>query len=193
MELQGINIRGNRNYDFRVPIDKIGEYENGSAMLNLATIDGTNGLSLTGAAQNNDDIFEVYNNNIQPAQTATVAFDPGFGLPGGASPTPVDFVLQEGEIFDPSQTRAASAALESIPFQLSFTPGSTEVAFEMEWRPDPALYLAVLCGMFEVSIQEIESAASSNLDLYVAVHVSGWKSIMGNPDKNRRKSRRRLK
>lgn len=193
MELQGINIRGNRNYDFRVPIDKIGDYVNGASILNLATIDGTNGLSLTGAAQNNDDIFEVYNKNIQPAQTAAVAFDPGFGLPGGASPTPVDFVLQEGEIFDATMTRSASEALESIPFQLSFTPGSTEVAFEMEWRPDPALYLAVLCGMFEVSIQEIESAASSNLDLYVAVHVSGWKSIMGNPDKKRRKSKRRSK
>lgn len=189
MELQGINIRGNRNYDFRVPIDKIGDYANGAQFLNQASIDGTNGLSLTGATQNNDDIFEVYNKNIQPTQ-GSVSFDPGFGLPGGASPTPVDFVLNEGEIFDPSQTRSAAEALESIPFQLTFTPGSTDAVWAMEWRPDPALYLAVMCGMFELYVEEIEGdGGASDLNIHYAIHVSGWKSIMGNGN-GRKKSKR---
>lgn len=192
MELQGVNIRGNRNYDFRVPIDKIGDYANGSSFLNQATIDGTNGLSLTGAAQNNDDIFGVYNRNIQPSQTAAVDFDPGFGLPGGASPTPVDFVLNEGEIFDPSMQRSASTDLESIPFQLTFTPGSDSTVWMMEWRPDPALYLAVMTGQFEVYVEEIDTdTEATDLNIHMAVHVSGWKSIMGSPGKKRSSKRRR--
>ncbi len=196
MELQGINIRGNRNYDFRVPIDKIGDYIDGALFLNQATIDGTNGLSLTGATQNNDDIFEVYNRNIQPAQTGAVTFDPGFGLPGGASPTPVDFVLNEGEIFDASMVRQATEELESIPFQLTYNPtavaGDNASVWTIEWRPDPALYLAVMCGMFEVYIEEIDGDNSAtDLNIHMAIHVAGWKSIMGNPNRKRRKSKRK--
>lgn len=192
MELQGINIRGNRNYDFRVPIHAIGDYANGAQFLNQATIDGTNGLSLTGATQNNDDIFEVYNKNIQPAQTGAVTFDPGFGLPGGASPTPVNFVLNSGEIFDASMQRSAAEALESIPFQLTFTPGSDSTVWTMEWRPDPALYLAVMCGMFELYVEEIDGdTGAADLNIHYAIHVSGWKSIMGNP--NRKKKTRSKK
>lgn len=189
MELQGINIRGNRNYDFRVPLTPFSNYTNSAAFLNAATIDGTNELSLTGAAQNNDDIFEVYNKNIQPAQTGSVTFDPGFGLPGGASPTPVDFVLQEGEIFDGSMTRQATTGMESIPFQLAYNSQNT--AYEMEWRPDPALYLAVMCGMFEVVFDQVDDPGGAGLTVSFAIHVSGWKSIMGNPDKKRSSKGRR--
>ena len=189
MELQGINIRGNRNYDFRVPLSDFSRYTNSASFLNAATIDGTHELALSGAAQNNDDIFEVYNKNIQPAQTAAVAFDPGFGLPGGASPTPVDFVLQEGEIFDPSMTRSATPALESIPFSLAYNSQNT--AYEMEWRPDPALYLAVMCGMFEIEFDQVDDPGGAGLTVSFAIHVSGWKSIMGNPDKKKRSSKRR--
>ena len=190
MELQGINIRGNRNYDFRVPVTPIGDYIDGADFLNQATIDGTNGLCLTGASQNNDDIFEVYNRNIQPTQ-GTVTFDPGFGLPGGASPTPVDFVLNEGEIFDGSMMRKAQETLESIPFQLTYNPtavaGDNASVWTIEWRPDPALYLAVMCGLFEVYIEEIDGDnGATALNIHMAIHVSGWKSIMGNPDKKRR-------
>ena len=199
MELQGINIRGNRNYDFRVPITPIGDYIDGADFLNQATIDGTNGLSLNGdGGQNNDDIFEVYNNNIQPAQTATVAFDPGFGLPGGASPTPVDFVLNQGEIFDGSLMRQAQKQVESIPFQIQYTPtaatGDTSAMWVFQWRPDPALYLAVMCGLFEVYIEEIDGDNDPGiLNIHMAIHVSGWKSIMGNPDKKRRSRRKSSK
>ena len=48
MELQGINVRGNRNYDFRVPAKDltVSNYVNFASFLNNATIDGTNGLAL---------------------------------------------------------------------------------------------------------------------------------------------------
>lgn len=193
MELQGINVRGNRNYDFRVPISNIDDYEDKLAFFNSATIDGTNGLSLTGAASTTDDIFATYNANIQPAQTATVAFNTGFGLPG-APGSPTDFVLNEGEIFDPSLTRSASTDFESIPFQLTYTPGSDSTVWMMEWRPDPALYLAVMCGMFDVLIEEVDvDSGATDLNVYMAIHVSGWKSIMGNPDKKKRRSRKSSK
>lgn len=196
MELQGINVRGNRNYDFRVPIDDINEYEDGAYFFNQATIDGTNGLSLTGASSLTDDIFGTYNANIQPQQTATVAFNQGFGLPGSPG-TPTDFVLNEGEIFDGSLIRQAQVVPESIPFQLTYAPtavaGDNPSVWTMEWRPDPALYLAVLCGMFEVYIEEIDGDnGATDLNIHMAIHVSGWKSIMGNPDKKRR-SRKSMK
>lgn len=193
MELQGVNIRGNRNYDFRVPMDKIGDYIDGALFLNQATIDGSNGLCLSGASSLTDDIFGTYNANIQPAQTATVAFNTGFGLPG-APGTPTDFVLNEGEIFDASLTRQASIQTESIPFQLTYTPGTTDNVWAIEWRPDPALYLAVMCGMFEVYIEEIDGdGGASDLNIHMAIHVAGWKSIMSNPNRKRRSSKKTSK
>lgn len=191
MELQGINVRGNRNYDFRVPLTPFSNYTNSAAFLNAATIDNTNELSLTGAAAITDDIYGVYNENIQPAQTAAVNFTQGFGLPG-APGGPTDFVLQEGQIFDPSLVRSASTSMESIPFQLAYN--SVNTAYEMEWRPDPALYLAVMCGMFEVVFDQVDDPAGAGLTVSFAIHVSGWKSIMGNPDKkkSRRKSSKKM-
>lgn len=188
MELQGINVRGNRNYDFRVPLGDFSRYTNSASFLNAATIDGTNELALSGTSSGTDDIFGTYNANIQPAQTATVNFSEGFGLPGAAGTT-TDFVLQEGEIFDPSMTRQATVATESIPFQLAYNSANT--AYEMEWRPDPALYLAVMCGMFEITFDQVDDPAGAGLTVSFAIHVSGWKSIMGTPGKKRRGGRRR--
>lgn len=183
MELQGINVRGNRNYDFRVPIGPFTRYSNSAAFLNAATIDNTNELCLSGAAAATDDIFGVYNENIQPAQTAAVNFNTGFGLPG-APGGPTDFVLQEGQIFDPSLMRQAATSLESIPFQLAFDAEKT--SFDMEWRPDPALFLAVMAGQFEIHINQVDDSGGAGLVVNLAIHVSGWKSIMGNPDQKRR-------
>ncbi len=196
MENQGINVRGNRNYDFRVPIDDIANYANGADIFNLATVDGTNGLDLIGStAASGDGVFAVYNSNVQPSQTGTaVDFSVGFGQPGTAIGSATDFVLNEGQIFDGSLTRTASLELEAIPFQLTFTPGSDSTVWMMEWRPDPALYLAVMTGQFEVYVEEIDGDTEANdLNIHMAVHVSGWKSIMGNPDKKRRKSRRKTR
>ncbi len=185
MKLQGINIRGNRNYDFRVPAKALGSYINGAAFLNTATIDGTNELSLDNATLN-DSVFGTYNSNIQPAQTATVNFNDGFGLPGAAGTT-TDFVLNEGEIFDASLTRSASLQLEAIPFTMAFNPANN--AYEFMWRPDPALYLAVMCGFFEIHLDQVEGTPT--VDMQFAFHVSGWKSIMGDPDRKRRSSKKK--
>ncbi len=183
MELQGINIRGNRHYDFRVPIGVTSGYTNGGDFLNQATIDGTNQLTLDdSSASTTDEVFNTYNLNIQPAQTTGVAFNSGFGLPGAAGTT-TDFVLNEGEYHEGSTLAFAELTKEEIPFSISFgtdTAAGTSSTMMFQWRPDPALYLAVLTGQFELHIDDInDSIPGTQIQLQVAVHVSGWKSIMG--------------
>lgn len=193
MKLQGINVRGNRQYDFRVPIGLTTNYVNGATYLNQATIDGTNMLVLdTTAASATDEVFSVYNANIQPSQTAVVNFNEGFGLPG-APGAPTDFVLNEGEYYEGSLIPAAELEKEEIPFQVSFgDDGTTSSVTNFNWRPDPALYLAVLTGQFELEVNTIMDSAGGNFaTLEVAVHVSGWKSVMGSHGKKRRHKGRR--
>jgi len=197
MELQGINIRGNKHYDFRVPMGLISGYTNGADFLNQATIDGTNQLTLdSSAASSTDEIFTTYNINIQPDQTAAVAFSSGFGLPGAAGTT-TDFVLNEGKYHEGSSTAFAEIDKEEIPFSISFGTDSaagTSSTMMFQWRPDPALYLAVLTGQFELVVEDInDSVPGTSVNLQVAVHVSGWKSIMGSKRKSssRRSSKKK--
>ena len=196
MELQGINIRGNRHYDFRVPMGATTGYVNGADFLNRATIDGTNELTLdTTAASVTDEVFTVYNSNIQPEQTATVDFSSGFGLPGAGAVTGTDFVLNEGEYYEGSTVPVAEITKEEIPFSISFGQDAAQGisnTMTMQWRPDPALYLAVLTGQFEIVIEDInDSQPATAITLEIAVHVAGWKSIMGSRSKNGRRSKRR--
>ncbi len=189
MKLQGVNIHGNRHYDFRVPIGLTSNYVNGASYLNQATIDGTNMLVLdTTAGSVTDEVFTVYNANIQPEQTASVAFSEGFGLPGNPG-SPTDFVLNEGEYYEGSLVHQAELDKEEIPFQVSFgDDGTTASVTNFNWRPDPALYLAVLTGQFELEVNTIMDSAGGNFaTLEVAVHVSGWKSVLGSNQKRRSK------
>jgi hypothetical protein len=60
----------------------------------------------------------------------------------------------------------------------------------MEWRPDPALFIAVMCGQMQVVIEEVNfDGGASALELNCNFMVSGWKSIMGDPSKKKRRSR----
>ena len=198
MKLQGINMRGNRHYDFRVPMGATSGYLNGADFLNAATIDGTNTLTLDNtAASVTDEVFQVYNDNIQPEQsTGAVSFNSGFGLPGAAGTT-TDFVLNEGKYYEGSMTSFASLTKEEIPFTISFGTDSaagTSSTMQLQWRPDPALYLAVMTGQFELVVTDLNDSVPGNfVQLEVAVHVAGWKSIMGNPDKKRRNGTRHKK
>lgn len=188
MKLQGINVRGNRHYDCRLPISDPALFVNGAAFVNQATIDGTNVLTLDESAGSvTDEVFTVYNSNIQPEQTATVDFSTGFGLPGAGATVGTDFVLNEGELYEGSLVHTAELTKESIPFQLSYgqdTTTNTSATVDMEWRPDPALYLAVLTGQLIVKLIDSETKGDYRIDM--AIHVSGWKSILGSHHKRRR-------
>lgn len=195
MKLQGINIRGNQHYDFRVPLGDTATYVNGGTFLNQATHDGTNQLTLDAtAASATDQVFTVYNANIQPSQSAAVNFSEGFGFPGSTAAAQ-DYVLNEGEYHEGSRVPHAEVIKESIPFSISFgtdTVAGTSSVMTMQWRPDPALYLAVLTGQFEIFIDDINDSIPGNfVTIEIAVHVAGWKSIMGSEKK--RRSRRSSK
>lgn len=195
MKLQGINPQNNRHYDCRFPLGLTAQYVNGAAFFNQATIDGTNELTLDeSAGAVNDEVFTVYNKGIAPQQTATVDFATGFGLPGAAGTT-TDYVLNEGEFYEGSLVPVAELTKELIPFVVSYgidSTNDTSAAVEMQWRPDPALYLAVLTGQLDVTIK----SCPLNLSDYaidMAIHVSGWKSILGSGKKRTSKNSKKAK
>jgi hypothetical protein len=160
-------------------------------LTNKATIDGTNELVLDNS-DGTSGAFNIYNAGIEPSQGGvTPTFSHGYGIPGSGGAVATDFVLNEGAIFDPAMTDVASVQMEEIPFQVSFDPQGDGMVTNWMWRPDPALYLAVLTGQFELHIDEIDTDnAATALTLDVAVHIAGWKSIMGNPDNKKRRGRR---
>jgi len=186
MKTQGISMSKNSGYDFRVNLtDQTFE----TTLINAATLDGTRPLTLEDNALPSS-IFYTHNRSVDPVQQGTPNFSPGFGVYGSAT----DFVLEEGDIGFTGNSNYASSEFESIPFQLSYDPTGDNVSFSMEWRPDPALYIAVMCGLIRVRIDELEfDGDATDLKLSIAVHVAGWKSIMGNPDKKSRRASRSKK
>ena len=197
MKTQGISMRDNHLYDFKASLnDRV--YLPSDLMKNQATLDGTNGLSLiTGDAfpvVEGTSIFGVHNAGVRPIYEGTDVYSQGFRtlLDGGASRT--DFVLNDVAPYT-GNSDYASEEYETIPFQLAFSTTADERATAtFQWRPDPALYLAVLCGQFEVFLTDNSSVNGIELfpaELNVAVMVSGWKSIMGNPDNKKKSSKKR--
>ncbi len=189
MKNQGIPMSRNSAYDFRVNSTKE-TFVN--SLKNAATLDGTNTLHLeeSGTPQS---IFEVHNNSLDPLQTGTPTFSSGFNTLGTQG-APTDFVLNEGDIGFTGNTNFASSEFESIPFQLSYTPSSTDISVSLQWRPDPALYIAVMCGLFRIRVDELDyDGDADQAKLTIAVHVAGWKSIMGSPDAKKRRPKKAAK
>ncbi len=195
MKDQGINVRGNNQYDFRVPLSALTSFQNGTDFVNAASISGTGAATLTldnSAATAAHRVFDVYNAGVLPQQTATPDFPSGYGIYGSTS----DFVVAEGNLWNGSEHPLANGDLEEIPFQLNYdsTGDPNSVTATFMWRPDPALYLAVLTGQFDIIVDNLETHGDwTNVDIRLSVHVAGWKSIMGNPDKKRRKGTRHKK
>lgn len=192
MKIQGINMHENTLYDFRAPINDDGSV---AFFPNQATLDGTNGLCLNNVAQPGASIFGVHNRSVQPQYTGTAgnAFQPGFDTLIQSAATGTDFVLNDAVPYSGNRN-VASVEYESIPFTCSYTPDTTDLTLNVEWRPDPALFLAVLCGQMQVVIEEVNfDGTASALELNIAVMVSGWKSIMGDPSNRKSRSRRSKK
>ncbi len=199
MRLNGVNIRGNKQYDFRVALSDLTNYQNGADFVNIAAIrgggdPGNNGqlvLSAEDITGNSQSVFATYNLDRQPvadpAQTPT--FSAGYNIlsPSGNIS---DFVDNEGFFWDGMKDEAHDE-WEEIPFQLAWTPTSDDTAFTLQWRPDPALYVSIMMGQFEVIIDEIDSPGGDPIRISVAAHVSGWSSLLDNgKSSGRRKSRK---
>ncbi len=187
MKVQGITMRDNMFYDFRVPINNTSTYANATPFANGASFDGVTELTLAGATPSG--MFAVHNSGVQPVQ-ASATFSEGFGVFGNAGN---DFVLNENTQGFEGNVMIADDELEEIPFQVSVDTSASQsnhTTLTWEWRPDPALYLAILAGQFEFVIDEA-SIEGGDLTLTATYSVAGWKSIMGNPDKKRSSRRSR--
>ncbi len=184
MKGQGISMRDNKFYDFRVPLRDSSLYQNAIPFANGATFNGADELAMNKAAPNG--IFQVHNESVQPIQ-ASATFSDGFGLYGSAGNT---WVLNPNQQGYQGNHMIADDEFEEIPFQLaidtSASQGNTTTPI-FQWRPDPALYLAVLAGQFEVTVENTIIEGSGTLDLLISYTVAGWKSIMGNPETKKRR------
>ncbi len=197
MENQGVTTRTNPLYDFRAPLNDLTHVS--GDFPNRATLDGREGLALRHSTVPGASIFGVHNENVQPQYTGTAGelYPTGFDtlLASEEQGNTTDFVLNDAIPYSGNRN-AASIEYEEIPFMLTWTPDSTDFAVNWNWRPDPALFLAVLSGQMSIVIEEMEldGGNSSGLNLNVAVMVSGWKSIMGDPSKRKRsKSKKKSK
>ncbi len=186
MKNQGIPMSKNSAYDFRANLT---DETYVTPLVNAATLDGSRELVLesNGTAQS---IFDVHNNSLDSLQVGTPTFSSGFNTLGTQG-SPTDFVLNEGDIGFTGNAAFASSEFESIPFQLSFIPSSTDISVSLQWRPDPALYIAIMAGLIRVRIDELDfDGDADQAKLTVAVHVAGWKSIMGSPDAKKRRPKK---
>jgi hypothetical protein len=164
-------------------------YANAVPFANGATFDGVNELAIVKTAPNG--VFSVHNESVQPVQ-ATATFSEGFGVFGNAGN---DFVLNVNQQGYQGNPMIADDEFEEIPFQLSLdttTGQDANSTLTWQWRPDPALYLAILAGQFECEIEECKINTSGGVvSLSVTYSVAGWKSIMGNPDRKKKGRRAR--
>lgn len=189
MKGQGINMRDNKFYDFRVPLRDSSTYANtGTVFTNGATFNGADELAMNKTAPNG--VFQVHNESVQPIQTSTT-FSDGFGLYGS---TGNSWTLNPGTQGYQGNHMIADEEFEEIPFQLSGDFSSTQAnasTLTWQWRPDPALYLAILAGQFELEIEScVVEGTGGQVAVGVTYSVAGWKSIMGDPDRKKRRSRR---
>lgn len=189
MKNQGISMRDNAMYDFRTPINQIYEAD----FRNQASLNGVDGLALD-HANPQQSIFAVHNTSVQPQFTGTTSelFSEGFSTLLGSG---TDFVLNDTKLYQGNED-FASVQYEKIPFQLEMSSvPDNSVTPTFQFRPDPALYLAVLAGQLQVVIQDIRVDPQADLTnpatLRIATMVSGWKSVMGNPDKKKKSTRRK--
>ncbi len=192
MNLQGINMRDNEMYDFRVGFNGEGTINpDGGTILNQATLDGTTPLNLVDSRD--PSVFGVHNEGVIPTSKGVATgdlFQSGFNTMG-VQTTPTDFVLDDTALWT-GNADSASEEWEAIPFMMSWTPDTTDIATQFQFRPDPALYIAIMTGQLQLYIEEINlDGGAGSLELTSAVQISGWKSIMGNPDKKKRSSRGR--
>ncbi len=187
MKVQGISMRDNKFYDFRVPLRDTSLYANAIPFANGATFNGVDEIAMNKTAPNG--VFSVHNESVQPIQTSAT-FSEGFGVFGSAGNS---WVLNPATQGYEGNHMIADDEFEEIPFQLSVDQGSTQgnsSTLTWQWRPDPALYLAILAGQFELEVNDVQIEGTGGaVALMVTYSVAGWKSIMGNPDRKRRPRR----
>lgn len=202
MKLSGVDPKDAITYDFRPPIADPASFSNGADFGNQASIEDNGLASCLADGPGSSNIFGVYNQGILPrdAVGSTAIFEEGFDIGLRTNAASADWVLNEEVYLSALTAPIASEELESIPFELSYTAadGASGIATssDLEWRPDPALYLSVLTGQLIIHIDEssaVDETGASDMNatqLEVSVHVAGWKSILGSRHKRARSSKK---
>lgn len=194
MKIQGISTSRNNQYDFRVPLKSRGVYENAADFVNVACQgnDSDSELVLGLAAtllpgySNNRSLFDVHNQAIVPSADATTEFYSGFSLMFNQEDgTPSDYVSNEATFWN-GQKDSASLEMEEIHFQLAYDADESTLTYQ--FRPDPALYVSIMCGLFEFELLETTGAAPKALNF--DFHIAGWKSLLGGKKKRSRRGRK---
>lgn len=202
MKSRGISPGQNVMYDFRTLPRGISNYALnallGEPLKNLATLDGQTVLALTANTATGTEVFDAHNENINNKNTGTPAFSSGLNTQLSTLITPTDFVLNEGNIYSGNHM-IADTTLEEIPFSIAYSIKDGEMNSQpLQWRPDPALYIAIMCGQVEVVMDEIHASGATapetdGLELDFSFHVAGWKSIMGAHKDSKSKSKKSRK
>lgn len=201
MKLSGVQPQHAITYDFRPIIQNPADFENAADIVNQACVEDNGLATCLANGPGSSNIFGLYNQGILPRDTIGVAtfFEEGFDIGLRSNVAGADWTLNEKVLLS-STTPLASEDYEVIPFELSYsapdTPaGITQVSSSAvwNWRPDPALYLSVLTGQIVIHIEESTAVDEDGIpapdatQLDVAVHVAGWKSILGSRKKRRSK------
>lgn len=194
MNLQGINYRSNRNYDFR-PLIASG-LSNAADFKNQASIEILTGsptpLYIKDQSASTTGIFENWNNSVSNQQTTTPAFSTGWNIM--QQTVPQDYVLNEGTYLEAGGRAYASEDYEEIPFQLSLSTEDGIASATFQFRPDPALYISILTGQIILAIDDavfsdLGETESVVAKLNITCMVAGWKSIMSDRRRNGSKSK----
>lgn len=195
---QGVNPGKNRLFDFRVIPRPEADYtinadavNVGEVLVNLTTLDNTNPLVMTGGASGVS-VFDTYNENVRPRSSTVVPGSFSSGLDTWQSGTQTDFVVNEG-LIQSGNPDEADVEFEEIPFVLTYDSVDPR-SMSLQWRPDPALYVSVLGGFVEIVLDEITATGATGglpingVEVDIAMHWAGWKSIV-QPPKSRRMTR----
>ncbi len=195
----GVPARDNYAYDFRVPFNNsatnIADFRNKAYF----EVDGAGDpLPLQLADDSDVGVFTKWNASLPQLETSAGAGNivgSGYHIWTDPGNTDWDGIAGTAELIgtQPSGDAPPRASLEAeyIPFNLA-NEGDGNFGMNFNWRPDPALYLPNLTGQFYLAIDEALSGDQERPGLQLAVHVAGWKSIMGDPDtKKKRRGKKR--
>lgn len=205
MKLSGVKPENAINYDFRPPIQDPDEIwvRNGADFFNQASVEDNGLATCLANGPGSANIFGLWNQGVQPRHTLGInQWNPeeGFDIGLRTNTASADWTLNEGVYLQATTTPTASEELEYIPFELSYTAADAAsgiaTSSDLEWRPDPALYLSILTGQLIVHIEESSAVdetgepAMDSTQLDISVHVAGWKSILSDGKKNHRRSKK---
>lgn len=189
MKQRGIDMRSNKGFDFRVLPRGASNYPSNLAfdtvaLTNNTSFDGVTPLAMIDNGDPALEVFTAYNNNVLPTITSQT-FSSGLTVDGV---TANDFVLNEG-VISAGNPRFADELMEEIPFELAYDSTARRVT-QLNWRPDPALFLSVMTGQIEIVIDELTASgvgATSGIEIDCSIHVAGWKSFVQTPKPKKRK------